>query len=72
MSPFTIAPEGVPELALASRIAGTKGISATAVRMAIATGRLPAIVLRGARGKVVYAIRPEDADALWESPVSAE
>ncbi|SLI45163.1 Uncharacterised protein [Mycobacteroides abscessus subsp. massiliense] len=71
MSPFIITPEGVPELALPSAIAAERGISATAVRMAIATGRLPALVLRGARGKVVYAIRPQDADALWGSPAAA-
>ncbi|WP_100481093.1 hypothetical protein [Mycobacteroides abscessus] len=71
MSPFTVTPSGVPELALPSAIAQSKGITATAVRMAIATGRLPAIVLRGAHGKVIYAIRPEDADRLWGSPAAA-
>lgn len=71
MSPFTVTPSGVPELALPSAIAQSKGISSTAVRMAIATGRLPAIALKGARGKVIYAIRPEDADALWCSPSAA-
>ncbi|SHT47446.1 Uncharacterised protein [Mycobacteroides abscessus subsp. abscessus] len=71
MSPFTITPEGVPELALPSAIASSKGISSTAVRMAIATGRLPALALKGAHGKVVYAIRPQDADKLWGSPAAA-
>lgn len=71
MSAFTVTPEGMPDLALPSAIAQSKGISPTAVRLAIATGRLPAIVLRGAGGKVVYAIRPEDADALWGSPTPA-
>lgn len=71
MSAFTITPEGVPDLALPSAIAQSKGISSTAVRLAIATGRLPALVLRGAGGKVIYAIRPEDADKLWCSPAAA-
>ncbi|WP_157929406.1 hypothetical protein [Mycobacteroides abscessus] len=70
MSAFTITPSGVPELVLPSAIAQSKGISSTAVRMAIATGRLPAIVLRGAGGKAIYAIRPEDADILWGSPAA--
>ena len=70
MSAFTITPSGVPELALPSAIAQSKGITATAVRMAIATGRLPAIALRGAGGKVIYAIRPQDADELWGSPAA--
>ncbi|RIR12448.1 hypothetical protein D2E27_13935 [Mycobacteroides abscessus] len=71
MSAFVISPEGIPELALPSAIAQTKGISSTAVRMAIATGRLPAIALKGAGGRVIYAIRPEDADRLWVSPAAA-
>ncbi|CPS14395.1 Uncharacterised protein [Mycobacteroides abscessus subsp. abscessus] len=71
MSAFTVTPEGMPDLALPSAIAQSKGISSTAVRLAIATGRLPAIVLRGSGEKFIYAVRPEDADVLWGSPTPA-
>ncbi|SIK25032.1 Uncharacterised protein [Mycobacteroides abscessus subsp. abscessus] len=69
MSAFTVTPEGMPDLALPSAIAQSKG--STAVRLAIATGRLPAIVLRGSGEKFIYAVRPEDADVLWGSPTPA-
>lgn len=42
-----------------------KGKSPSAVRAAVAEGRLPAISASAPNGRAYYLIRPKDADALW-------
>ncbi len=47
-----------------------KGKSPSAVRTAIADGRLPAITATAPNRRAYYLVRPTDADALWNHPES--
>lgn len=45
-----------------------KGKSPSAVRAAVADGRLPAISAIAPNQRAYYLIRPVDADGLWDYP----
>ena len=65
-------PSEIPFLVAVSWVCAHYRVSTTAVHHAIRTGSLPAIPIQGASGVSAYAIRPDDAGALWKPRIREE